>query len=104
MTSRQDFGPKKLGEQLLLTFEFISDLAAGETLATPSVVCTVWSGTDASPSSMISGAPSISGSQVKQLVINGVVGVVYYLTCTVNTSLGQILVQTGYLAVITNVP
>lgn len=104
MSSRQDFAPKLQGATISLTFEFLSELAATETISTQSVTCTVWSGVDASPSSMISGSASASGTQVTQKITGGVVGVVYYLLCTITTSAGQTLQQAGFLAVITNVP
>lgn len=104
MTSRQDFPAKLLGESRILPFDFISDLGPTETISTQSVTATVWSGTDASPSSMISGAATASGTIVSQKIIGGVVGVVYYLLCTITTSLGQTLQSAGFLAVITNVP
>lgn len=104
MTSRQDFPPKKQGEVVTLSFEFLSQLAPGETISTQVVTSTVWSGTDASPSSMISGSASASSTRVSQKITGGVVGVVYYLLCTITTSAGQTLQQAGFLAVITNVP
>ena len=104
MTSRQDFSPKLQGETVTKTFEFVSALAAGETISTQSVTCTVWSGVDSSPSSMISGSASASGTTVTQKITGGVVGVVYYLLCTITTSSGQTLQSAGFLAVITNVP
>lgn len=104
MPSRQDFSPKLQGETITLTFEFVSDLAPGETISTQVVSCSVWSGTDASPSSVISGSASASSTRVTQKVTAGVTGVVYQLLCTITTSLAQTLQQSGYLAVITNVP
>lgn len=104
MTSRQDFEPKLQGESRILPFEFLSDLSPVETISTQVVTCTVWSGVDANPSAMISGSATSSGTVVSQLVTGGVVGVVYYLLCTITTSLGQTLQSAGFLAVIPNVP
>lgn len=100
MTDRLVFPPKRLGESLTLTFDFTSRLAASETISTKVVTCTTWSGTDASPSSMISGAASSSGAIVSQLIIGGVAGVTYYLTCTITTSAGQTLILSGFLVVL----
>jgi len=97
---RQTFGPKKQGESLLLTAEFISSLGGTESIGSPVVTINVWSGTDPNPSAMLSGVPTASGSQVKQMVTGGVPGVVYYLTFQVTTSLNQIIQQTGYLVVL----
>lgn len=100
MTDRAIFQPKKLSEQILLPFDFTSRLAAGETISTKVVTCTTWSGVDATPSAMISGAATSSGAVVSQLVINGAPGVTYYLLCTITTSLGQQLQLAGFLVVL----
>lgn len=104
MTSRQDFAPKLQGETVTLAFDFISDLGPTETISTQVVTATVWSGVDASPASMISGAATTSGTIVSQKITAGVIGVVYYLLCTITTSLGQTLQSAGFLAVIPNAP
>lgn len=98
MTTRADLGTKLAGERKLLCFPFT--LAVGETISTKSVAATVYSGTDASPSSLISGSATNNGSVVQQLVVGGTAGVIYYLLCTITTSLGQTLNLCGYLAVI----
>jgi hypothetical protein len=61
---------------------------------------TVFSGTDASPSAIVSGSTTISGTTVTQKITAGVTGVIYDVLCTVTTSLGQTLQQDGLLAVI----
>ena len=100
MSDRVVLQPKKPGESQTITFDFISRLAASETISTKVVTCVTWSGTDASPSSMISGAASSSGSIVSQLVIAGVAGVTYYLLCSITTSAGQTLQLAGFLVVL----
>jgi hypothetical protein len=95
---------KVVGTSENRTFDFTSQLATGETISTQSVACSVFTGVDASPSSMISGAASHSGAIVTQLIIGGVAGVIYELVCTVTTSLGQTLKLTGYLAAINPLP
>lgn len=98
--SRVIFEGKLANESEILTFDFTSRLAAAETISTASVAATVYSGTDASPSSIISGSSTISGQTVTQLVIAGTLGVVYELLCTITTSLGQTLQLAGFLAVV----
>lgn len=98
--NRQEFQPKYAGATCLVVFNFTSDLASDETIDSAVVTCAVYSGTDASPSSMISGADSTSGYLVSQLITGGTVGNVYELLCTIVTSLGQTLVKPGFLAVI----
>ena len=82
------------------SFDFTSRLAASETISTASVAATVYSGTDASPSSIISGAASISGAQVTQKLTGGVEGVTYSLTCTANTSTSQVLKLQAFLTIV----
>lgn len=101
--SRTEFQPKLLGASVNLQFDFASMLESGETISTQSVACTVYSGTDASPSSMISGSATASGSIVTQLVIGGTLGVIYQLACTITTSESQTLVMTAFLAVVPDV-
>lgn len=100
MTERVILQPKTASEQVRVPFDFISRLGGSETISTQVVTCTVWSGTDPSPSSMISGSASHSGSVVTQLVIGGVAGVTYYLLCRITTSLGQTLDLAGFLTVL----
>lgn len=98
--SRIVFPTKGTGESPDVVFDFTSWLAAGETLLTAVCTATVYSGTDASPSSLISGSASISGAKVTQLITGGVEGVVYDLLCTVTTSLGQTLQLAGFIAAV----
>ena len=81
-------------------FDFAQDLAIGETLASAGVTATVYSGTDGTPSAILSGIPTISGKQVVQTIIDGVVGVTYYLTANAITSLGQPVQRVGFLVVV----
>lgn len=90
-------GPTEYRRQ---TFDFISQLRPAETISSAGVACTVWTGVDSSPQSMVSGSASISGTEVNQLIIGGVAGNIYKLACTAVTSLGQRLVLTGYLPVV----
>jgi flagellar biosynthesis protein FliR len=97
--------PKRLGETVVLnTFNFLSLLAVGETISSATVTATVYTGVDPSPSSMISGSATISGSIVSQKVAGGVLGVVYELLCSAVTSAGQTLLLAGYFAVVPDLP
>lgn len=102
--NRVELPNKLLGESKTVTFDFTSVLAASETISTKTVTNAVYSGTDASPSSMVSGSASSSGAVVSQLIIGGTVGVIYAMTCTITTSASQTLLATGYLAVLPNLP
>jgi hypothetical protein len=92
--------PKPLGATIKQVFDFISALAVGETISTASVAATVWSGVDATPGSLVSGAASISGTKVTQTLTGGVAGTIYKLVCTVTTSASQTLQLVGYLVVL----
>lgn len=100
--SRVVLPPKLLGETVNEIFDFTSLLAVGETLSTASTTASVYSGTDASPSSIINGSASISGAKVTQSITGGTLGVLYELLCTVTTSASQTLSLSAYLAVAPN--
>lgn len=99
MSQRVSFDPKPVAEQFDAVFDFSVDLPTGETI-TASTVSSLYSGSDASPTALVSGSTSTSGGQATQLIIAGVAGNVYLLVCTAVTSGGQTLVRSGYLVVI----
>jgi len=94
------FEGKRAGETRLLAFDFGSLLAASETISTQTVAATVYTGTDASPSGVISGSATASGSVVSQKVTGGTAGNIYNLICTVTTSASQTLKIAGLLAIL----
>lgn len=98
--SRITLDGKLAGETLSVVFDFISRLAISETISTQVVTAAVYSGTDASPSAIISGAATASGTQVTQSVTAGVLGVMYKLLCTITTSAGQTLSLSALLAIV----
>lgn len=104
MSGRITLPGKYLSEAVFARFDFTSQLAVGETISSASVTASVWSGTDPSPSAIVSGAASISGAVVRQLIIQGVLGVVYELLCTAITSLGQSIEISAYQAVVPDLP
>jgi hypothetical protein len=91
--------PKKLGESLLIPVDFVSRLQAGETIATAVVACSVYSGIDLAPQSMINGSATISGTIVQQSIVGGVLGTIYELLYTITTSKGQTVELAGYFVV-----
>lgn len=78
---------KYVNEKIVVSCDFAKRLPIGVSLAagTASVTAEVLTGVDASPSAILSGAASISGSKVLQFVINGVSGVTYKLIFQVDT-------------------
>lgn len=94
--------PKQTGETATYAFDFISRLAVGETITSQSVAATVYSGVDPTPSNIISGSATVSGTIVSQKITGGVAGTIYKLVSTATTSAGQTLQLVGYLPVLTN--
>lgn len=103
---RITFPSKKSGETVGVVFEFLSSMGATtvESIVTRSVVASVYSGIDANPSAIISGAATApSSTSARQLITAGIPGVIYSLLCTVTTNQAQTLQQVGLLAVEMNV-
>lgn len=92
------FSPKGPTEKVTLTFDFSAELGSA-TISSAACVATTVAGTDASPSSVISGAAQISGGDVLQLVKQGLVGCDYNVTCTATLSDGRVLVLARILPV-----
>jgi hypothetical protein len=104
-----DFDPKPVGATdnfSINAYDLVrAKFPTGTTVASAVVVCTVISGTDASPSSLLSGAASVNGTAVTlpngktipigylvtQKITAGVVGVKYLLTYTLTMSQGGII-------------
>lgn len=101
--STQILDQKLVAEELTIEFDMLSRLKIGETISTASVACELYSGTDPTPTMMISGLASISGSIVRQKVVGGLPGNIYLLTCSVRTSTNDLVLNQGKLAVLPNV-
>jgi hypothetical protein len=100
---RQVFPPKFAGDTRTLSFDFTSLLASGESVASAVCFVSVYSGTDASPSSMLNGAAVVSSPLVNQSFQGGVLGTIYEVKCTATTtgvSPAEILNISGFLAIL----
>lgn len=92
----EKFPTKDPSELFPLTFDF-SDALSGEAINSATVAIEVYSGTDATPANVLSGAATVSGDRVRQNVTGGVDGVEYLIRCTITTAaamkytLGRIL-------------
>lgn len=98
--------PKAPSEDLMLSMDVSKQgwLLPGESVAsvvTGSWSCQVYSGIDPSPMAMISGAATIGGTSISQLVVGGLEGVVYLFLCTFLTNTGRTLVGRALLRVAT---
>ena len=83
--------PKDPAEKVVLTFDFTSELATGETLVAPSISVSVSQGADISPSAMLNGSPTLDATSkmVLQPVQAGIANVDYVFkvsSATTNTT------------------
>lgn len=81
-------GPLELGEIKAIRFDFSEDADIATTLLTPVTSIALLGGVDASPGSVKSGSPTIDGKEVVQLVVPGVAGCSYKVSCFVQDSSG----------------
>lgn len=81
-------------------FDFANQYIAGETVSSGSVTAAVYSGVDATPSAVLSGAGVASGTKFTQKVVAGTEGVVYLLTCTTTSSAGKVRSLQGFLVIV----
>lgn len=82
------------------TYDFPFTLPVGATITSQACSVETYSGIDASPSSLISGSCTASGSTVSQKLTAGTAGVTYLVTATATLSDGQVLQLAGLLAVV----
>ena len=97
MSYRSIFDVKLATSNAQVVFDFL--LPAGETISSASVTATVYSGTDATPATLVSGNTTTGDSQVTQGLVGGTAGVTYLLTCVATSSANTTYAQEGYLAV-----
>lgn len=92
MYTGQNWDATNPTESQVYSYDFVNDLASGETLTgLPTFTLTVFQGVDATPSSRLSGSAGINGSICSQRVAGLLGNVTYTLTCTVSTSLSNTL-------------
>lgn len=100
MSYNEIFESKNSVEEKIYEFELGDQLLFGEFISGAVVAASVFTGTDANPSAIISGSPSISGTVVSQKIIGGVDGVIYNLLCVVNTSDTHVYSKNAQLAIV----
>ena len=86
-----NFSPKRAAEIETFAVDFANSLQDGVTILSAVWTITTTHGTDKT-SAMIIGDAQIVGSQVSQLIGNGVPGLTYIPICTAETSDGQTLI------------
>ncbi len=94
--------PKFDSSTIDLPIDFISQLLVldDEALVAATVSCVVSSGTDPSPSSMLSGDPVLTQNVVTQTITGGLPGVIYTLGFNATTNLSNQLIIYVNLAVL----
>lgn len=97
------FSNKAIGETQPYVVNFSDRLQFGESINGAAVSISVFSGTDASPNSMLSGTATydINGN-VTQVLTGGVTGVIYNVVFTVTGTASHNYVKQGQLAVTAN--
>lgn len=75
--ANQLIGPKYQDEIKDVVFDFSEDMSEVDVIAGVVVTITTLKGVDATPDSVRSGGPSITGQQATQRVVDGVRGVRY---------------------------
>ena len=93
--------PKTAAELVKRRFDFATETTP---LTSPTVTVTVYAGTDASPSALLSGSASVDGSDVVQNFTGGTEGVIYKLVVTATDSAAVVRSRTAYLAVVPSLP
>lgn len=93
--------PKDDHENDLLTFDFSTKTLPGETIVgIPSFECEAVTGVDPLAINLLSGPSQITGNQVIQRVVGGIIGVTYRIHCiAVFTPTNRVLTLTGLLPV-----
>lgn len=93
----QRLDPKDPDEDVFVTWEFA---ALTDTPTSPVITVTRHAGEpDETPAAIVSGSPTISGTQVLQKVINGTDGTDYSMRCEVDGPDGSHWVLVGVLPV-----
>lgn len=101
---RTIFSAKKVSESVNFIWDFISSLAPGETILTNQITATTYMGNDTNPAGIVGGPAVVSGTQVFQLILGGLIGQIYAVSCNITTSTGQSITESAYLAIEPDLP
>jgi hypothetical protein len=85
----QDFDPSDVGEDELYTFDFVNDVACGETIVTATWSCAAVDGQDPDAASRVVGPASWLGTETTQRVAGMLAGVRYRLLASAFTTFGN---------------
>lgn len=97
------FPPKAVGETQPYTINFSDRLQFGEAINGASVALSVFSGTDPTPSGLLSGVASFDAAgNVTQTLTAGLAGVIYNVVFIVTGTNSHNYIKVGQLAVLSN--
>jgi hypothetical protein len=91
---------KRLADTKQIAFDFLSQMAQGESLVSATNTVLVYSGSDPTLSLAFTGTPNIVGSQAVQLAAGGVSGCTYQIECQGLTSFGRKTFLSSFLVVL----
>jgi hypothetical protein len=94
------FGTKLVDETITIQFNFANRLAVGEAITAGGCAVEVFSGTDADPEAILSGAATLDGTIISQVITAGVAGVTYLISCQADTDDLNVLINQGRLSVL----
>lgn len=90
---------KDPAERLVASFDYRDALDAGETIANALVTATLLAGSDADPSAVLDGLPTITDGLVLQPIHGGLDRASYTLRCQATLSSARVLVLAATLPV-----
>lgn len=91
---------KDPGETDVITFDFTNKALTGESIASVTGSCEIFSGADPTPSAVYLGSGQIAGLTVLQKIQAGLAGNTYWCHCSATfTPTGRVLVLSGLLPV-----
>jgi hypothetical protein len=89
-------------EEIFFSTDFLSRCAVGENCVTVATTVQVFTGVDANPAAILSGAPTITNNVAQQKIVGGVPGVVYLLTFAARSSVNAVYLNQMKIAVLTS--
>ena len=91
-----------VGETYPITLTFADRLQSGEAINGATVTVSVYAGTDATPSSLLSGSATYTSTTVTQVVTGGTAGVIYSLVFVATGTSSHNYGKVARLAVVAN--
>jgi len=99
-SARTSFESKRAGETADYYFSFENVLFEGETIVAARTVTEYYYGPESDAGPVVDGPAVVQGGIVKQRFSGGVSGTVYIVTCSIQSSLGDIRRLSAYLVIL----